>query len=253
VSAITPALRFRHERYETVGSTNDLARAAALRGEPEGLWVLAGRQTAGRGRHGRNWESPLGNFFGSLLLRPRRPPRELASLSLVTALAVAEAVDRLSLGTLRAGVKWPNDVLLDGAKLAGILLESGTTELEPDPFLIVGVGVNLAHHPSGTPYPTISLAARGVGDVTPDRFLGELEPVLGRLYALWRTDGFAAIRTDWLARAVGLGAEIGLRTGTAERRGTFVDLGTDGTLRLADASGRIDSVSAGELFFPATP
>ena len=242
------SLVFRRELHGTVGSTNDLARDAAGRGEPEGLWVVARRQTAGRGRHGRSWESPEGNLYGSLLLRPERPLQELATLSLVMALAVAEATEALSLGSLRPRVKWPNDVLIGGAKFSGILLESGN-DGRTGSFLIAGLGVNLCHHPADPSRPSTSLTAEGCEGIGVERFLTALEPPLEALYRTWQQDGFASLRERWLARAAGLGEEVGFRAGPTARTGRFVDLGADGTLKLADAAGRVESLAAGELFF----
>jgi biotin-[acetyl-CoA-carboxylase] ligase BirA-like protein len=134
---------FRLLDLATVGSTNDVARNLAEAGEPAGLFVRAERQTAGRGRHGRSWQSPPGNLYASLLLRPTRPPAEVASLSLVAALALAEAIERVSNGRIAPRLKWPNDLQVKAAKLAGILLEMSADGRGGCAWLIMGIGVNL--------------------------------------------------------------------------------------------------------------
>ncbi|MCS6780378.1 MAG: biotin--[acetyl-CoA-carboxylase] ligase [Geminicoccaceae bacterium] len=244
-------IRFRTERHERVASTNDLARAAAERGEPEGLWVLAREQTAGRGRQGRLWSSPPGNFYGSLLLRPRRPLAEVATLSLVAALAVAEAVERLARGRVRPAVKWPNDVLVDRAKLAGILPEAIVSGEGSCAALVLGIGVNLAHHPEGLGRPTVSLAALDLPPASPEAFLAALEPVLAERYALWQERGFAALRPLWLARAAGLGERVRLEAGGLVHEGVLVEVGADGGILLESPAGERRRFTAGELVLAA--
>ena len=239
--------RFRICWYDEVASTNDLARAAALAGEPQNLFTIARRQTAGRGRHGRTWESPAGNFYGSLLLRPGGSLRAAASLSLVIGLAVAEALHDLSGGEIRARLKWPNDILVDRAKLAGILLEGG--EGPDGVWVVAGIGVNLLVAPSGTTYPVTSLAAVGCAGVTPERFLEALAAPLGRRFDDWQSSGFLGQRQSWLDVAAGLGAEVTLRIGGGVHRGRFADLGADGTILLENPDGSLRQFSAGELFF----
>lgn len=241
---------FRVRRFGAVGSTNDLARAAAEAGEPEGTWFVAEAQTAGRGRHGRGWTSPPGNFYGSLLLRPDTSLAGAASLSLVAGLAVAEAIHALSDGRLAPRVKWPNDVLLGSAKLAGILLEGaaragGSTAS----WVIVGLGVNLASHPADAPYPVTALATAGLPGITPDAFLDALLRPFGARLVLWRERGFAALRDAWLAAAAGLGSPVRLRLGGDAVEGRLVDVDETGAVRLALIDGTTRRFEAGELFF----
>ncbi len=239
---------FRLVEHASVGSTNDVARDLAERGEPEGLFVRADRQTSGRGRQGRSWESPPGNLHASLILRPIRPAGEVATLSLVVALALAEAVERLSLGRTEPQVKWPNDVQVAGAKLAGILLEMGVDGRGGCAWLIAGIGVNVAWAPGeAVPYPTTSLAAEGLGAVTPARLLDELAATLRRRLDRWGPGGFSAVRADWLARATGLGRAIELRLGDDLVCGVLRDVDAGGALRLERASGELASFSAGEV------
>jgi BirA family transcriptional regulator, biotin operon repressor / biotin---[acetyl-CoA-carboxylase] ligase len=237
--------------HDSVGSTNDLAREAADAGAAEGSWVLARRQTGGRGRHGRRWSSPAGNFYGSLLLRPRCSLADAASLSLVAGLAVARGIGRATGGAVAPRLKWPNDVLVGGAKLAGILLESvGRDPLGP-PCIIVGIGVNLAHAPDLTSYRTTSLARLGHSGILPEHFFESVEPMLQECLSVWRAGGFAALRQAWLEIAHGIGSEVTLRLGSGERRGLLADLAADGSILLENSTGCLERFTAGELFFAA--
>jgi BirA family biotin operon repressor/biotin-[acetyl-CoA-carboxylase] ligase len=249
--AVPPALRV--ERHALVTSTNDLARAAAERGAAEGLWVLAAAQSAGRGRQGRSWRSPPGNFHGSLLLRPDRPLAEVASLSLVAALAVAEAVEEVTAGRVAPRAKWPNDVLVGRAKLAGILAEAIAGPGGRCAALVLGIGVNLAAHPEDLGRPTTSLAAQGLEPPTPEAFLPVLAARLAARLAAWRAGGFAALRGDWLGRAVGLGEPVELEAGGLVHRGRLADLGSDGSILLESPAGCLERFTAGELLLGAGP
>ena len=183
---------------DAVGSTNAEAFALANAGEPAPFWIAARSQTAGRGRRGRSWTSEPGNLYASLLLSDPSPPERAAELSFVAALAAYDAVAEVAGLAGRLAIKWPNDVLCDGAKLAGILIEGQGASV------VVGIGINCAHHPAGTPYPATDLAACGVR-VSPDRLFEALASAMRRRLAQWdRGTGFASIRADWLARAAGL-------------------------------------------------
>lgn len=232
--------------FRTIDSTNEELRRRALAGAPEGTAVAADTQTAGRGRQGRTWESPPGNLYCSLLLRPSCPAAKAASLSFAAALAIADAVAPLLSADGDLRFKWPNDVLLGGRKLAGILLESQIAgdALE---WVVVGAGVNVASHPEKAMYPATSLAANGCEtnvDSLRDAYLDRLRS----WYARWREEGFAPLRTAWLARAEGLGREIEVRTGADHVRGAFTDLDSEGALVLETRSGT-RKVTAGDVFF----
>lgn len=238
---------FRLVEHASVGSTNDLARELAERGEPEGLFVRADRQTSGRGRLGRSWESPPGNLHASLILRPARPPAEVATLSLVIALALAQAVERLSEGRVRPQLKWPNDVQVAGAKLAGILLEMGADGRGGCAWLVAGIGVNVAWAPGdAVPYRTTSLAAQGL-QATPRQVLEGLAASMRPQLERWQAGGFAAARVDWLARAAGLGRPVELRQGEGLVSGILRDVDRSGGLCLELASGELTRFSAGEV------
>jgi BirA family biotin operon repressor/biotin-[acetyl-CoA-carboxylase] ligase len=236
-----------HTHLAAVGSTNAWAldHAAAL---PDGHWVLADRQTAGRGRRGRAWDdgSAGGNFMASLLVKGGGA---LHQLSFVAALALHDALTNMTAphGAARLALKWPNDVLLDGGKVSGILLERAGDAL------VIGIGVNLAHHPDGTdrlpgsPLPT-SLAAAGLPVPTPLALLGVLAPAFARWRAQWVIEGFAPVRAAWLARASGVGGRIVARLGSESPEGRFEGLADDGALLLRLDDGSLRPIHAGEVF-----
>lgn len=226
---------------EVVGSTNDWLAEQAAQGAPDGLWVRADRQTGGRGRRGRAWTSEAGNLFASTLCRPQLGEGPAQQLSFVAALALDEALQGW-VPAERLGLKWPNDVLLDGLKCSGILLEgvAGCT--------VVGIGVNLLHHPADTERPATSLAAAGFYAPTASEFLRRVHDSFADNRMLWRDHGFAAIRTRWLARATGRGAPLAARLGGETLNGDFHDLAADGALQLRLGDGSLRAIHAGEVF-----
>lgn len=249
MSGGAPSRGFVVEHYPEVASTNDLARQRAERGAEEGLVILADRQVAGRGRHGRAWDSPLGNLYASVLLRPRAPLASSATLSLVAALAVIEALDPFVGDRSRLRAKWPNDVLLDGNKTAGVLLEGADDGRGNTAWLVIGIGVNVARAPEALARGTTSVqAATGVA-VTPRTVLDRLLDGLAHRYADWGERGFTALRAAWLARAHGVGSAVTLRLGDEAIQGRFADLGEDGSLLLENELGCLTRYTAGELFF----
>lgn len=242
---------WRLEVFDSLDSTNEEVRRQAEAGAAEGLAVLARQQTAGRGRRGRSWESPPGNLFLSLLLRPKASPAAAATLSFLTAVALLEALD-LAAVPAKLTCKWPNDVLVNGAKVAGILLESRTGPDGGLSWVTVGIGVNLAWHPpqgqlAGVPYPVTALAAHGI-HVTPQDFTHWLLARYGYWYGRWQVEGFAPVRAAWLARAQGLGQPVIVRLPDSELRGRFVALDDSGALLLELPDGRRQTVTAGDVF-----
>jgi len=235
----------RHITYETLGSTNAEALARARAGERGPLWISAARQSAGRGRRGSVWMSRPGNLAATLLLTDPSPPDKAAQLAFVAALALHDAVAACApqLGPLLT-LKWPNDLLLGGAKLAGILIEG---EVAPAFAVCIGIGVNCAAHPDDTPYPATDLAHAGAL-ASPEQVLGALGAAMERRLSQWqRGDGFAGIRADWLKRAAGLGDDIRVRLPDRDLGGRFGGLDDDGRLLLQQADGVI-AVTAGEIF-----
>jgi len=232
-------------QYDTLGSTSAEALVLARAGERGPFWVVAKSQSAGRGRRGNQWASPPGNLYATLLLLEPSPPAAAPQLSFVSALALHDAVAACApaLGPdLR--VKWPNDLLLGEAKLAGILVEG---EKAPGFVVAIGIGVNCASHPPDTAYPAIDLAAAGAL-VTPEQIFAALASAMPRRLAQWqRGEGFADIRADWLKRAAGLGRPIKVRLPESELWGRFDGLDEHGRLLLAGEGG-LTAVTAGEVF-----
>ncbi|QIG80498.1 biotin--[acetyl-CoA-carboxylase] ligase [Stakelama tenebrarum] len=223
------------------GSTNADMLALARSGAEEGLWLRAARQSGGRGRQGRAWVSPQGNLYASTLvrLRPADPPP--ATLALVTAVALEEAV-RAFLPDAPLLLKWPNDLLVEGAKLSGILLERA------DNAVVIGVGVNIAHHPTDTERPATSMAAYGA---TPDPalFLETLAECFSRWLARWRGEGIVAIRDRWTARAHPEGTALQARQADGSVvEGLYAGLTGDGALILRLADGGRHVMHAGDVF-----
>jgi BirA family transcriptional regulator, biotin operon repressor / biotin---[acetyl-CoA-carboxylase] ligase len=229
---------FSLRHYAEIDSTNSEARRLAVSGAPSGLVVWADRQSAGHGRQGRAWQSPPGNLYCSILLRPEASAAETAQLSFASALAVCDAIP----GDLAPRCKWPNDVLIGGKKVAGILLESEGVGGKIA-ALIVGIGVNIASHPPDTEMPATSLGPA----VTPATMLAAICRHFLSWHDIWRTQGFTPLREAWLARAHGLGSDIRVRYGTTETLGRFVDLDASGALVLENSEGR-RHIAAGAVF-----
>ena len=224
-------------RHPILGSTNDEAKSLAALGAAHGTAVQADQQTGGRGRLGRRWISPPGNAYVSVVLRPPGPAARWAELGFVTALAAADAVDAAA--PLQASLKWPNDVLLDGAKVAGILMEGDGSDA-----MIAGIGINVAHAPPDLPYPATALAwhARATVDGT----VAALLTALDQWWAVWLHKGFTAIRQAWLSRGPQHGQSLMVIEGARRLYGGFGGLDEDGALLLETAEG-IRRVVAGDV------
>jgi BirA family transcriptional regulator, biotin operon repressor / biotin---[acetyl-CoA-carboxylase] ligase len=233
-------------RYEELDSTNSEARRRAEAGESGPLWISAARQTAGRGRRGRVWNSGEGNLAATLLLRPEAPQSITGQLSFAAALAAAEMVSRFAPGAA-IQVKWPNDVLAEGRKIAGLLLEGSSAPQST--WLAIGIGVNLASFPDGTEFPATSLAQLGIAPPSPEEALTVLAARFAHWYDAWMKDGFEIVRTAWLARASGLGTSIRARLANHQTRsGLFEGIDEGGAL-LLNEQGHVRAIAAGEVFF----
>jgi BirA family biotin operon repressor/biotin-[acetyl-CoA-carboxylase] ligase len=233
--------------HETVGSTNAEALALARDGERGPVWITATRQTAGRGRRGRAWVSELGNLYATLLLTDACPVERAAELSFVSALALHDAVAEIAPDlAARLSLKWPNDLLADHAKLAGVLVE-GESLARGGFSTAIGMGLNCAHHPDGTTYTATNLAGLGSA-VTPETVLRALSfSMMLRLTQWDRGNGFPTIRQDWIARAGGVGEPIRVRTAQSEIDGVFSALDPMGRLILAGADGSTQIIGAGDV------
>lgn len=212
-------------------------------------WIHAARQLAGRGRRGRAWRDPAGNFAASLVLRPDEPPERAALRSFVASLALYDALMALAPGADLA-LKWPNDVLLTEGKLAGILLE-GSSAGGRMAYLVIGIGVNLANLPEpgagGAVQPVSFLSGTGV-QVAPEVLLDHLAAAYARREAVFATEGFAPIRKDWLARAARLGQTVTARTMHEEVQGRFDTVDAAGNLVLSTPGGQ-RAIPAADVFF----
>lgn len=229
---------------DELDSTNSEAARRAQAGEGP-LWVLAHAQTAGRGRRGRAWKAAdRGNFAASFLMRPEGPVGEWAQVSFVAALALHDVISGLA-PRAQVRLKWPNDVLVGGQKISGILLET-----EGD-ALITGIGVNLVASPQDEPGATCLAAAQGASPSaipSAEAFLDMLAPAFAQRLARHAAAGFAATRADWLARATGVGGPIVARLPGAEHRGVFEDVDETGALVLRKDSDRL-VLAAAEVYF----
>lgn len=245
---------WRIEAHEALDSTNaELRRLVEAGGAlvEEGLVVAAEQQLAGRGRRGRAWESPRGNFSASVLVRVGGPHGEAGQLAFVAGVALHEALCHLAPG-LALALKWPNDLLLEGRKLSGMLLETVFPPGAPagQGMVIVGTGANLAERPGADPlYPTACLREAGV-HVSPASLLSVYTETLAAWLARWRRDGFAPVRAAWLAAVHGLGGPVTARLADGtEHRGVFEALDADGALVLSRADGGRERILAGDVFF----
>ena len=225
--------------YDRIGSTNDEARRLAREGAKAGTVVCADEQTAGRGRQARQWYSPPGNLYLSIVLRPDVPAERIAEFGFITALAVADTVDALLPAKTRASLKWPNDVLVNGGKISGILLE------QADDALVVGIGLNVLYAPDHANYKVTTLAACG-GLATVDGARTILLERFAKQIAAWEEDGFGPVRMAWLVRAHPIGSPLRVTLQGQSITGQFAGLDADGALLLDTPDGR-HRVVAGDV------
>lgn len=220
----------------------------ASNGERGPLWILADRQTKGRGRRGKSWETLSGNLAASLLLTPDKATRECAQLSFVAALAVSDLVATCLPGE-DIRVKWPNDVLAGERKIAGILLESAGVGGDHLDWLAVGIGLNLVAYPADTEFPATSLAALGAPAMDPLEACTHLASTWARWYAKWEASGFECVRESWLSRAARLGMRIRARLAAGEATGVFEGIDEMGALLLRESATHTRRIAAGEVYF----
>lgn len=239
--------------FDQIDSTNAEARRRAEAGQTGPVWITAGRQTAGRGRRGRPWTTLDGNLAATLLTSIAKPPAEAAQTAFVAALAVADLCAAFVPPAL-VRIKWPNDVLVAGAKVGGILIESGTLA-DGRLWLAVGCGVNLASAPDQTPYPATCLAdhlRQGLSEPpTPLEAMGAFAAAFGRWMGVWVDGGFQPVAAAWTERAGGLGGPCVAHLGSETVQGIAEGLDHDGALRLRIASGEVRRITAGDVFFEA--
>jgi len=236
--------------FDSIDSTNAEARRRAESGEAGPLWIAARTQTSGRGRRGRNWRTDQGNLAATLLTQTQRSPADAARVSFVAALAVHDLVAAYAPEGLTR-LKWPNDVLLAGRKVSGILIESGPLPEGNGLWLAIGIGVNLAHAPHGLERPATALAEH-LGDAPAPAFDDALQH-LAKAFEVWRetwdAQGFEAIASAWTTRAAGMGEACVVRLDRETFDGVAEGLDPDGALRLRTADGELRRVHAGDVFF----
>jgi BirA family transcriptional regulator, biotin operon repressor / biotin---[acetyl-CoA-carboxylase] ligase len=240
------AQSFRSLVLDQVGSTNREAFALAEAGETGPLWIMARRQTAGRGRSDRPWVSVPGNLHASLLVQLPDPPGALPQLSLLTGVAVVDAI-RQTTGGGPAGLrlKWPNDVLIGQAKCAGILIESISSRKAAT--VVIGIGIDLAWHPGDLGRAAADLAQHGC-QTPPEAMLGSLSEAMHNWLAAWDGGrGFSAVRQAWLERAGPAGERMTVNTGRNRIEGTFADLDAEGALVICDGHGQRRTVTFGDV------
>lgn len=246
---------YRLESHASVGSTNAVALERARDGDAGKLWIVSKKQESGRGRRGRAWETAEGNLAATLLVVLDRHLHQAATLGFVAGLAMADALDAVAPqagGQGRGGflLKWPNDVLADGAKLSGILLESSMLAHQRM-AVAVGMGVNVVAHPTDTPYPAISLAALGSKGSAELLFLALSDAWLAHMRVWDGGLGLRAIRDRWLQRAAGLGGEVAVRVDGEVARGIFETIDDDCRFVIRQPGGKRLTISAGDVHFGA--
>jgi BirA family biotin operon repressor/biotin-[acetyl-CoA-carboxylase] ligase len=229
---------------EEVGSTNDEARALLAAGVNHGTVVWAESQTAGRGRLGRDWVSPPGNLYCSIILRPKIDQAHMSEISFVCALAVRDAIEPALPPDVPVQFKWPNDVLAGARKVAGILVEAEKLPDEARTALIVGIGINIVSAPRETDYPATCISAMTRAPRV-SRLLTSLVAALDRRVELWTRSGFAAIRQEWMDHAYGVGGQVTASNGIS---GTFTGLDETGAIIIASGSERHRLVSGSVRF-----
>lgn len=234
--------------YETVGSTNSVAKELADAGATEGQLIWAQRQESGIGRRGRSWSSPAGNLYCSLLIRPDCDPLTGASLSFLIAVSLHKAIASFLPADADIRVKWPNDILINGRKCVGILLESKTGSHGALDYIVVGTGINIATYPEiKEGLPAISLKEAGAR-VTVEKLLSAYAYSFLESYSQWKSEGFAPIRQAWLDRAVALGKRITVNLPDKSFEGRFSGLDEAGALILELDNGETRLITAGEVF-----
>jgi len=233
------------ETHAQVKSTQDIIKGMADMGQPEGQVVQAAVQTAGRGRHGRVWESQEGNLFLSLLLRPSCKAQDVGQLSLIAGLSLVQAIENFVSDDVALTLKWPNDVLLNGEKCAGLLLETELTDNGAVRWVALGLGVNVASAPRGLGAAINEFSKEGIlAEVLRDRFL----KTMVNNYSDWLANGFRDLRQAWLSKAHEAGSPLTVKIGPQLEKGIFHDIDAYGNLRLKDAEHRLKTIGSGEVY-----
>ncbi|MGB7287401.1 MAG: biotin--[acetyl-CoA-carboxylase] ligase [Salaquimonas sp.] len=243
---------YRHIALGDVASTNAVCVEHAAKGDPGALWITAKRQLAGRGSRGRNWVSEPGNLYSSLLLKDVGAVEHLHTLTFAASLAIRDSIYQVQgAGLNTVELKWPNDVLLNRRKTSGILLESH--RFNSSQYVVIGIGVNIAHFPGETLHPATALNKEGL-ETSPEAFIQLLSHAMDKRLAQWNKGlGFGSIRNDWLLAAANLGQMIEVKlptkTGTQLHTGTFNGIDEQGLLLLKGAGDKLERISVADIFF----
>ncbi len=233
------------EVFDTLDSTSEESKRRVAAGQTGPLWIMAKEQTAGYGRRGTPWRQAVGDLAATYMFQPRAAQENVPQVSFVAGLAVADALTRFA-PDHAFKLKWPNDILVSGAKIAGMLLELSFTR-DNEAVVSFGVGVNIVNAPSGLDYPTVRLLDLcGRAPPSPRQLLGLVDELFAYWLAIWRAEGFAPVRSAWLLRAQGIGAKIRVRAASRVIEGVFLDLDGDGALIL-DVDGEATRVTAGTI------
>ncbi len=232
--------------YDELASTNVTAHEFVNKGFDEGTIIIADKQTAGKGRESRKWESPKGNLFVSFLIDVTTKYRDCGQLSFVVSLALSNVISSLS-KDIFIKLKWPNDVLLNDKKVSGILLE--TQSYKDKNFVIAGVGVNLTHIPEikALYFPT-SLKDENI-DISREEFIEKFANELSELIKEWKNNGFGFIKEEWLKKAKGIKQNITINLFGNSKQGVFVGVDENGSLILEQQEGQTIKITAGDVFF----
>ena len=239
---------YRLVALDNVDSTNAEARRLAEAGAEDGTVVWARTQNAGRGRRGRAWVSEPGNVYCTILIRRDIPAEKAGHFSLLTGLAIADTLAAIVPPSTDVRCKWPNDVLIERRKVAGVLLEAAGGAGKDLDWLAVGAGINVAHCPSDTEFPATSLADERCLDVTVEAVLTSFVLRFAAWRAARRKLGFAPVRAAWRRRAIGIGETVVVRLADETVEGTFADIDGNGTLIL-ETGGQRRHITAGDVFF----
>lgn len=234
--------------FDSLDSTNEEAKRLAKGGGSHGAVIWAKKQSGGKGRLGREWQSAEGNLFVSVLLHPQKPIEELAQLSFVTAVAAHEAIAPLLPPSSKLQCKWPNDILLDGKKMGGILLESFRAEGVQQPWVVAGLGINVDSHPARTEFPATCLKDAGVELVSAKIILSRFVHHFIERYDEWSEKGFSPCRKQWMSVAWGLKERLVARLPEGEVEGVFDTIDTSGSLTLLTKGGKKQHIHAGDIF-----
>lgn len=234
--------------YENVTSTNDVAREMAMEGRGGPLWVAAASQSAGRGRLGRVWVSEKGNLYASLMIRPRNKPEKMIALPYLAALAVREALIRSGAPKKQVRCKWPNDILFNEKKVAGILIESSIGTGGDVDFLVIGIGTNLSLYPKDAQFPATSFAKEMQKTIKPEDYLVHLAEAFDVQWQAWLQFGFEPIRMDWLTHSWGMGEKRQIKTSNLDVEARLVTLDKDGALIIKLDDGTESRLYAGDIF-----